>query len=64
VERNGASGVGYKSHLQGFVGGDTKAISFGIRNIRVSVTKMEVGRDVTGGLGSKSKKWELVVRDT
>jgi len=30
----------------------------------VSFTKMEVGRDVTGSLGSKSKKWELVVRDT
>jgi len=30
----------------------------------VSVNKMEVGRDVTGGLGSKSKKWELVVGDT
>jgi len=37
---------------------------FGIRSIRVSLTKMEVGRDVTGGLGSKSKKWELVARDT
>jgi len=24
---------------------------------------MEVGRDVTGGMGSKSKKWELVVGD-
>ena len=30
----------------------------------MSVTKMEVGRDVTGGLGSKSKRWELVVGDT
>jgi len=30
----------------------------------VSVTKMEVGRDVIGGLSSKSKKWELVVGDT
>ena len=30
----------------------------------MSVTKMEVGRDVIGGLGSKSKKWELVVRDS
>jgi len=32
--------------------------------IIINVTKMEVGRDVTGGLGSKSKKWELVVGDT
>jgi len=30
----------------------------------VSVTKMEVGRDVIGGLSSKSKKRELVVGDT
>jgi len=30
----------------------------------VIVTNMEVGTDVTSGLGSKSKKWELVVRDT
>ena len=30
----------------------------------MSVAKMEVGRDVVGGLGSKSKKWELVVGDT
>ena len=45
--------------------GETQeAISFGIRSIRVSVSKMEVGRDVTGGLGSKLKKWELVVGDT
>ena len=40
------------------------AISFGIRSIGVSVTKMEVGRDVVGGLSSKSKKRELVVGDT
>ena len=30
----------------------------------MSVTIMEVGRDVIGGLGSKSKKLELVVGDT
>jgi len=41
-----------------------EAISFGIRGIGVIVTKMEVGRDEVGGLGSKSKKWELVVGDT
>ena len=29
----------------------------------MSVTKMEVGRHVIGGLGSKSKKRELVVRE-
>ena len=27
------------------------------------VTKMEVGRDVVGGLSSKSRKRELVVRN-
>jgi len=44
--------------------GETQgAISFGIRSVHVSVTKMEVGRDVVGGLGSKSKKRELIVRD-
>jgi len=44
--------------------GETQgAISFGIRSVGVSVTKMEVGRDVVGGLGSKSKKRELIVRD-
>jgi len=30
----------------------------------VNVTKMEVGRDVIGGLSSKSKKRELDVKDT
>jgi len=64
VERNGDSGGGYEYHLQGFEEGNTKAISFGIRGIGVSVTKMEVNRDVIGGLGSKSKKWKLVVGDT
>jgi len=44
--------------------GETQgAVSFGIRSVSVSVTKMEVGRDVVGGLGSKSKKRELIVRD-
>ena len=44
--------------------GETQgAISFGIRSVHVSVTKMEVGRDVVGGLSSKSKKRELIVRD-
>ena len=38
-------------------------MSFAIRSIHVSVTKMEVGRDVVGGLSSKSKKRELVVWD-
>ena len=43
--------------------GETQgAISFGIRSIHVSVTKMEVGR-VVGGLSSKLKKRELIVRD-
>jgi len=41
-----------------------EAILFGIRSLRASVTMMEVGRDVVGGLGLKSKKRELVVRDT
>ena len=44
--------------------GETQgAISFGIWSVSVSVTKMEVGRDVVGGLGAKSKKRELIVRD-
>jgi len=30
----------------------------------VSVVKVEVGRDVTGGLGSKAKKWKLVMVGT
>jgi len=60
VGRNGDSGGGYESHLQGFVGETREALSCGIRSIGLSV-KMEVGRDVTGGLRSKSKKWELVV---
>ena len=47
-------------NLQGETQG---AISFGIRNVHVSVTKIEVGRDVVSGLGSKSKKRELIVRD-
>jgi len=28
----------------------------------VSVVKVEVIKDVAGGLGSKSRKWKLVVR--
>jgi len=44
--------------FEGETGG---AISFGIRGIGASVVKVEVNRDVTGGLGSKSKKWKLVV---
>jgi len=34
-----------------------------IQSVPLSVTKMEVGRDVVGGLSSKSKKRELVVGD-
>ena len=44
-------------------GGAQGAISFDMWNVRVSVAKIEVGRDVVGGLGSKSKKRELVVRN-
>jgi len=41
------------------------AISFIIRGIGgVNVAKVEVRRNVVGGLGSKSKKWELVVEVT
>ena len=47
-----------------FLGETREAISLSIRGIGVSVTKMEVSRDVAAGLGSKSKKWELVVGDT
>jgi len=44
--------------------GETQgAISFDIRSIHVGVVKMEVGRDVVGGLSSKSKKREMIVRD-
>jgi len=39
------------------------AIPFGIRSVSVGVTKVEVGRNVVGGLGSESKKRELIVRD-
>jgi len=63
VERSGDNGEGYGSHLQGFVGETQEAISFGIRILLLSVTKMEVGRDVVGGLSSKSEKRELVVRN-
>ena len=44
-----------------FQGKTQGAISFRIRGIGVSVIKVEVSRDVPGGLGSKSKKWKLVV---
>jgi hypothetical protein len=44
--------------------GETQgALSFGIRGVLVSVTKMGVGRDEVGGLSSKSKNRELVVRN-
>jgi len=36
----------------------------GTRGIGVNVTKIEVGRVVTGVLSSKSKERELVVRHT
>ena len=39
-----------------------RAIIIVIQGIGVSVTQVEVSRDVAGGLGSKSKNWELVVR--
>ena len=46
------------------VQGETQgAIPFGIRSVSVGVTKVEVGRNVVGGLGSESKKRELIVRD-
>ena len=35
-----------------------------IRGIGVGVAKVEVGRDVAGGLGSKSEKWKLVAGGT
>ena len=63
MERSRDNGEGYESRLQGSVGADTGAISFGIWSICVSVTKMEEGRDKVGGLSSKSKKRELIVRD-
>jgi len=44
-----------------FEGKTRGAIWLGIRGIGVSVVKVEVSRDVVGGLGSKSKKWKLVV---
>jgi len=61
VERNVDSGGGYESHFQAFVGETREAMSCGIRIIGFIVTKIGVGRDVVGGLSSKSKKWELVV---
>ena len=47
-------------HLKGETQG---AVSFGKGSIHASVSKKEVGRDVVGGLSSKSKKRELIVRD-
>jgi len=44
-----------------FKGKTRGAISFGIRGIGVNVVKVEASRNVTCGLGSKSKKWKLVV---
>ena len=63
MERSGDNGEGYESHLQGFVGGDTRDNIVRHTDLRVIVTKLEVGRDVVGGLSSKSKKRELVVED-
>ena len=66
MERSGDNGEGYESHdshLQGFVGGDTRGSIVRHTDLHFSVTKMEVGRDVVGGLSSKSKKRELVVGD-
>ena len=61
VERNENNKEGYEPLFQGFKGKTRGAISFGIRGIGVSVTQVEVSRDVASGLGSKSKKWKLVV---
>jgi len=55
VERSGDNGEEYESHCQGFVGKTQGAISFGTWSVRVSVTKMEVSRDVVGSLFSKMK---------
>jgi len=56
VERNEGSEEGYESHFMDFWGKTRGGILFGIRGIGVSVAKVEVGRDVAGGLGSKSEK--------
>jgi len=44
-----------------FYGKTRGAISFGTRGIGVIFVKVEVSRNVAGVLGSKSKKWKLVV---
>ena len=61
MERSGDNGKGYESHLQGFVGGDTRDNI--VWHITCDCYKMEVGRDAVGGLSSKSKKRELIVKD-
>jgi len=61
--QTGENGEGYVSYLQGFVGGDTRRNIVQNTECRVSVTKMEVSRDVVGGLCSKAKKRELVLGD-
>jgi len=63
VERSGDNGEGYEYHIQGFVGGDTRGNIVRHTEFTCEFTKMEVGRDVVGGLSSKSKKRALVVRD-
>ena len=62
MERSEDNGEGYESRLQGFVGGDTRGNIVRHTDCTLNVTKMEVGR-VVGGLSSKSKKRELVVRN-
>jgi len=43
VERNGDSGGGYESHLQGFVGGDMRGNIVRCTGYRCNVTEIEVG---------------------
>jgi len=40
------------------------AVQFVIRGKGVTVAQVEVKRNVAGGFGSESMKWELVVRGT
>jgi len=61
VERNEDNEEGYEPRFQRFLGEDTRGKTFGIRGIGVSVVKVELRKNVAGGLGSKSKKWKLVV---
>jgi len=68
VERSRGNGEGCESDFRGFAEEDTRSNTVGHTGggsgYRCDCCWVELRRNVLGGLGSESKKWELVVGGT